>query len=135
MPEEPTPTEPPERAPASLRTALLLLVTQTVLLGLITVFLVYANISGQGASLMTAIGATLFAALLTGLLGLFAWSLFRRRAWAHGPAVVLQLLLVPIGMTMLFGGQPVLGVLAIVIGLVGALSLLAPTTRGALDRN
>jgi hypothetical protein len=135
MPEEPTPTEPPERAPASLRTALLLLVAETLLLGLITVFLVYADINGQAASAMTAIGSTVFAALVTGLLGLLAWSLFRRRAWARGPAIVLQLLLVPIGVTMLTGGVPVVGVLTILIGLVGAGSLLAPTTRGALDRN
>jgi hypothetical protein len=135
MPEEPTPTEPPERAPASLRTALLLLVAESVLLGLITVFLVFADINGQSASAMTAIGTTVFAALVTGLLGLLAWSLFRRRAWARGPAIVLQLLLIPIGVTMLTGGVPVVGVLTIAIGLVGAGSLLAPTTRGALDRN
>jgi hypothetical protein len=131
MPEEPV----PEPTPASLRAALLLLVAETALLGLITVFLIYADISGQAASAMTAIGTVVFAALVTGLLGLLTWSLFRRRAWALGPAVVLQLLLVPIGWTMLTGGVPVVGVITIVIGLVGALTLLAPTTRGALGRN
>ena len=40
-----------------------------------------------------------------------------------------------LNLTAQIGGQPVVGVLTIVIGLAGAGSLLAPTTRGALDRN
>lgn len=130
MPEEPT----PEPAPASLRTALLLLGAEAVLLTLLTVFLVYAALAGEGSTAGTAVGTTIFVALLAGLLGWFAWSLFRRRAWARGPAIVLQLLLVPIGATMLTGGAPTLGIPTILLGLVGAGSLLAPTTRGALDR-
>lgn len=135
MPEDPTPTRLPERAPASLRTALLLLGAETVLLALVTVFLVDADIAGEGATAMTAIATTVFVALLAGLLGWLAWSLLRRRAWARGPAIVLQLLLVPIGVTMLTGGAPTVGIPTILIGLAGAGSLLAPTTRGALGRN
>jgi hypothetical protein len=135
MPEEPTPALPPERAPASLRTALLLLGAETVLLGLLTLFLVYADFAAERTTASTAIGTTVFAALFTGLLGWFTWSLFRRRAWARGPAIVLQLLLVPIGVTMLTGGLPVVGIPTVVVGLVGAGTLMAPTTRAALDRN
>jgi small-conductance mechanosensitive channel len=131
MPEEPT----PEPAPPSLRTALLLLGGETVLLALLTGFLVYADFSADRATVTTAIGTTAFAVLLTGLLGLFTWALFRRRAWARGPAIVLQLLLVPIGVTMFAGGLPTVGIPTILLGLVGAGSLLAPTTREALHRN
>ena len=46
---------------------------------------------------------------------------------------MLQLLLVPIGWTMVSGGQPALGVPVIVLGLIGAGTLLAPATREALE--
>jgi hypothetical protein len=130
MPEEPT----AQPAPATLRTALLLLGVETVLLGLLTLFLVYADFTAESTTVSTAIGTTVFAALFTGLLGWFTWSLYRRRAWARGPAVVLQLLLIPTGVTMLTGGLPVLGVPTVLVGLVGAATLMAPTTRGALGR-
>jgi hypothetical protein len=48
---------------------------------------------------------------------------------------VRQLLLVPIGVTMLTGGLPAVGIPTVVIGLVGAGTLMAPATRGALRRN
>jgi len=135
MPADPVRPPTAEPAPASLRTALLLLGAEFLLLLLVTFLLVYADVTGGGASASTAIGTTVFTGLFAGLLGWFAWALFRRRAWAHGPSIVLQLLLIPIGATMAGGGLPALGIPLILIGLVGAGSLLAPTTRGALDHN
>ena len=131
MPEEQT-TKP---APASLRAALLLLGAQTVVLVLLTVLLVYADVAGTGAGATTALGTIIFTALLAALLGWFTWALFRRRAWARGPAITIELLLVPIGVTMVSGGLPQLGIPVIILGLVTAATLLAPTTREALGRN
>jgi hypothetical protein len=133
MPEEPTPG-PAEPAPVSLRTALLLLGAQTVVLALLTVLLIYAALAGGGSGAGTAVGTIVFTALLAALLGWFTWALFRRRAWARGPAITIELLLVPIGVTMIGGGLPGIGIPTIILGLVGAGSLIAPTTREALGR-
>src|SRR2546430_8879744 len=44
------------------------------------------------------------------LLGLLSVTLGRARAWARGPSIALELLLVPIGYYMTVGGTPWLGV-------------------------
>ncbi len=69
---------------------------------------------------------------MAGVLGLLAWSLHRRQRWARGPAIVLELLLLPIGYYMVAGGVAWLGLPTMALGLVGAGALLAPTTRSAL---
>jgi hypothetical protein len=73
-----------------------------------------------------------FAVIIAVLLGYFGWSLWRRRAWARGPAVVGELMLVPIGWYMTTGGVAWLGVPVLVLGLVGAGLLVAPATSEAL---
>jgi hypothetical protein len=129
MPEAPAAV----RGPATLRWAVGLLAAQAAGLAVVTVLLVYADVVATTTTVQGAIGLTIFAALMAALIGLFAWSLHRRRRWARGPAIVLQLLLVPIGWTMVGGGQPALGVPVIALGLIGAATLLAPATREALD--
>jgi len=129
MPEAPAAV----RSPATLRWAVGLLAAQAAGLVVVTVLLVYADVVAATTTVQGAIGLTIFTALMAALLGLFAWSLHRRRRWARGPSIVLQLLLVPIGWTMVSGGQPALGVPVIVLGLIGAGTLLAPATREALD--
>jgi hypothetical protein len=78
---------------------------------------------------------TVFSALLAAAFGGLAWALHGRRSWARGPAVVLQLLLIPIGYTMATSGLPVFGVPVLLIGLVCAGTLLAPASRAALGRH
>jgi hypothetical protein len=93
--------------------------------------LLYADIAGQAGSVRGAVTVTVFAALLAAAFGGLAHSLWRRRRWARGPAIVLQLLLVPIGWGVVGGlGWP--GYVVMALGLVGAGALLAPTTRTAL---
>ena len=95
-------------------------------------FLVYAEISAPAQSALSASALTVATVLVAALLGLLARALTRRRAWARGPAIVLQGLLLPIGYTMATNGLPALGVPLIMIGLGGAGALLAPSTRAAL---
>jgi hypothetical protein len=73
-----------------------------------------------------------FAVIIAVLLGFLGWSLRRRRAWARGPAVVAELMLLPIGWFMATGGVTWLGVPVLVLGLVGAGLLVAPATTEAL---
>jgi hypothetical protein len=79
-----------------------------------------------------AVIVTGFTAIMAILLGLFAWALARRRGWARGPAVVLELMLLPVGWFMTTGGLAWLGVPVLLIGLLGAGLLVAPATRQAL---
>jgi hypothetical protein len=115
-----------------LRWAVRLLVVQTVALVGVTAFLGYADATATASSARGAAGLTAYSGLMAALFGLLAWALHRRRAWARGPAIVLEMLLIPIGYYMTTGGLPWLGLPVIAFGLVGAGMLLAPSTREAL---
>jgi hypothetical protein len=108
------------------------LAAETLGLVALVIYLVYADIAGGAESARGAVMVTLFAALMATVFGLLAATLRRRRSWARGPAIVLQLLLVPIGYSMASAGMAWAGVPVIVLGLAGAAALIAPSTREAL---
>jgi uncharacterized membrane protein YhaH (DUF805 family) len=128
--DEPTVTDPPRTA--TLRWAVWLLTAEAVVLAGVTAFFVYEDVAATPDSVRDALAITGYFAVLTLLLAGLAWALARRRAWARGPAIVLELMLVPVGYYMLEAGQPAFGVPVIVVGLAGAGLLLAPPTREAL---
>lgn len=119
--------------PASLRWAVRLLLAQAVALAGLVVFLIYQDVAAPASSARNAGLVTVYAALMAAILGLLALALRRRSGWARGPAIVLQLLLLPLGYTMVNGGLPALGVPVMLVGLCGAGALLAPATRAALN--
>jgi len=127
--------EAPPREPATLRFAVWMLAGEAVALLPVLVFLLYEDLTGAADTPQGAVAVTLYAATFVVVLGGLAWALHRRRGWARGPGIVVQLLLIPIGYTMATSGLPALGVPVIVIGLVGAGALLAPATRQAVGRN
>jgi hypothetical protein len=127
--------EAPPREPATLRFAVWMLAGETVVLLAVLVFLLYQDVTGAADTAQGAAAVTLYTALFVVVLGGLAWALHRRRRWARGPAIVVQMLLIPIGFTMAASGLPALGVPVLVIGLVGAGTLLAPATREAMGRN
>ncbi len=124
------PEAPPPR-PVTLRLAIWLLAGEAVVMLAVLVFLLYEDVTGAA---QTADAVTLFAASLVAIFGGLAWALRSRKAWARGPAIVVQMLLIPTGYTMVAGGLPVVGVPVILVGLVGAGTLLAPATRAAVGR-
>jgi hypothetical protein len=128
-PESPPSDNP---APTALRAAIGLLFAQATVVALIVVFLVYKDVTADVVSWRDAIIVTGFAALIAALLGGLALALTRRRAWARGPAVVLELMLLPIGWFMISAGIAWLGVPVFALGLLGAGLLVAPATREAL---
>lgn len=97
----------------------------------VTGFLVYEDFTAAtnvtGAWLVTG-----FAAAVAAVYGLLARALARRRAWARGPAIVMELMLPALGYYMIIGGLPWLGVPVLLLGLTGAGLLLAPASREAL---
>jgi hypothetical protein len=119
-------------AAATLRAAVGLLAAQATVVALIVAFLVYKDFTARAASLRDAMIVTGFAALIAVLLGVLTLALAHRRAWARGPAVVMELMLLPIGWYMVSGGLAWLGVPVFALGLLGAGLLIAPATREAL---
>jgi len=110
----------------------MLLVVQAVVVAVVTAFLVYEDVAATAASGRGAVFVTVYAAATATAFGLLGWALGRRRAWARGPAVVLELMLLPIGYYMITGGVPWFGIPVVLLGLFGAGLLVAPATREAL---
>ena len=72
--------------------------------------------------------ATVVAAALAGL----GWQLLRRRGWARGPAVALELFFLPTGYYLIQWGVWLLGIPVIAVALTCVTLLLAPASRAAL---
>jgi hypothetical protein len=116
----------------TLKVAVGLMLLQAAALAVLTVILLYLNVTADTTSVEGAVSTTVYVALMTAAIGFLGLSLRRRRRWARGPSIVIEMLLIPIGFTMLTHGSPVLGAPVLISGLVGAGALLAPATRRAL---
>jgi hypothetical protein len=116
----------------TLRWAVGILAAETVGLVGLVIYLLYADVVGGAQSLRGAVTVTAFTALTAALFATLAGALRRRRSWARGPAIVVQLLLVPIGYSLVSTGLVWAGVPVMALGLGGAAALIAPATREAL---
>jgi hypothetical protein len=115
-----------------LQWAVRLLIVEAAALALVTLWLVYELATTTATSVRGAVLVTVYAGLMAALFGLLGRALHRRRGWARSPAIVLEMLLIPIGYYMTTGGVAWLGLPVIAFGLVGAGMLLAPSTRATL---
>jgi hypothetical protein len=122
----------PERTPATLRWAVRLLLVEGAGLAVVTLWLVYLDLTADAASVPGAVSVTVYFALMTVCFLGCGLALHRRRRWARGPGIVVSMLQMPIGLTLLQNGQPYLGGPLFVLGLAGAVLLFAPSTRIAL---
>ncbi|MEV4772239.1 hypothetical protein [Micromonospora humida] len=116
--------------PDTLRWAVRLLRAEAVALALLAGWLVWADLTATKTDLVSALFVTGFA--IAGAVALWALggALARRRAGARAPAMVLELMLVPVGWFMISGGLGWLGAPLIVLGAgVCALLVSPPTTR------
>jgi hypothetical protein len=95
----------------------------------VTGLLVYAALTQTAASVGSAVTVIGVMAGLAALLVLFGVLLTRRKGAARGPAIVLELLFVPIGWQVIQGGLAAVGIPLIILGLLCAGLLLAPATR------
>lgn len=114
------------RRPATLVAAVALLTLQAA--AFVTLGVAVAA-SGSGEDVTYPV--SIFAFVVGVLLGLVAWSLWRRRAWARGAAVAWSLLLVLVGASQ-FGTNPRAAIVVVLVGLVSAGCAVAPATRLAL---
>lgn len=116
--------------PGTLRSAVWLLRAEAVAVGLVAAFLVYEVVTAPATDLLSGILVTAFAVGGAVALWLLSTALVNRRAAARAPAIVLQLLLLPIGYYMATGGLGWLGIPLIALGLlVAGLLVSPPTTR------
>ncbi|BCJ66544.1 hypothetical protein [Polymorphospora rubra] len=127
-----TTSDSDQAAPSPLRWAVRLLIGEAVALGLVAAYLVWQDLTATANDLATALLLTGFA--IAGALALWALAvaLRRRRAGARAPAIVLQLMLLPIGYYMIQGGLGWLGLPLIALGLLVTALLVSPPTTRAL---
>jgi len=118
--------------PATLRWAVVLLGVQTVGLVGVVALLIYADVRSTANSAAGATGLTASAGLFAVLFGLFVWALAGRRAWARTPAIVLDLLLIPVGFSVITSGLAVIGIPVLLLAGGTVALLLEPSTRAAL---
>ena len=118
--------------PRPLRWAVWLLRAEAVAVGLVAAFLLYEDFTATATDLVSALLVTAFA--VGGAVALWAIgaALNRCRAGARAPAIVLQLMLLPIGYYMVQGGLGWLGVPLIALGVLVCGLLLNPQTTRAL---
>jgi hypothetical protein len=118
--------------PVTLRWAVFLLRGQAIAVGLIAAWLVVADFTATTTDLVSALLVTAFAIGAAIALWALGSALLRRRAGARAPAIVLQLMLLPIGWFMIQGGLGWLGVPLIALGLGVTWLLVSPPTTRAL---
>ncbi|MFI5832564.1 hypothetical protein ACIA5A_02680 [Micromonospora sp. NPDC051300] len=116
--------------PGPLRAAVLVLRAEAVALALVAVWLIWSDLTARTTDLTSALLVTAFAVAGAVALWALGGALSRRRAGARAPAIVLQLMLLPIGWYMLQGGMGWLGLplMALGLGVVGLL-VSGPTNR------
>nr|WP_230415197.1 hypothetical protein [Micromonospora tarapacensis] len=105
---------------------------QAVAVGLVAGWLVLADFTADTTDLTSALLVTAFAIGAAIVLWVLGGALLRLRAGARAPAIVLQLMLLPIGWFMIQGGIGWLGVPLIALGLGVTWLLVSPPTTRAL---
>lgn len=118
--------------PDTLRWAVRLLRAEAVALAALAGWLVWADLTATRTDLVSALFVTGFA--IAGAVALWALggALARRRAGARAPAMVLELMLLPVGWFMISGGLGWLGVPLMALGLGVCALLVSPPTTKAL---
>ncbi|MDG4769268.1 hypothetical protein [Solwaraspora sp. WMMD792] len=117
--------------PATLRWAVWALAGESVAVGLVAGYLAYQDVTSTATDLASALIVTGFAVGGAVLLAVLARAVARRRSAARAPAIVAQLMLLPVGYYMIVGGLAWLGVPLIGLGLVVTALLVAPPTTRA----
>jgi hypothetical protein len=138
-PKTPEPASTPaataaQPSPVTLRIAVWLLAAEAVLLGVLSVVLLIGDLRGWAQTGQGAAGVIAYVATIAAVLGVLSWALHGRRGWARGPAIVLHMLMIPFGLALISGGNPLLGALGLLVGIAGTVVLLAPATRIAVGR-
>lgn len=115
----------------TLRWAVRILFAQAAAVTVLAVLVIITAATSKGTSTASVVATPLITIFFAAVFGGLGFALHQLRAWARGPAIVMEMLLVPIGFYAISGSLIVGGVIML-SGLAGAGLLLAPSTRGAL---
>jgi hypothetical protein len=120
--------------PTTLRIAFGLLLAEAIGVLVTAGFVVQAIVTEYPADpwRRSTVSTVTVAVVIAGLLAGLGWQLLRRRAWARGPLVVLELLFLPAGYFLINSGVPWLGIPLVVAALSCIALLVAPASRAAL---
>jgi hypothetical protein len=98
---------------------------------ILAILTTYIAATSNNMSTISAVATPLITFFFAAVFGGLGYALHQLRAWARGPAIVMELLLIPIGFGAI-SGIALIGLVVAITGLVGAGLLLAPSTRTAL---
>jgi hypothetical protein len=91
------------------------------------------TLTGAPDAMTTALAEAVFGLLIGAGLVWVAWGgLYKMERWGRSPAVLTQIFLLPVGVTLIQSDQPQLGIPLIVAAVAGLVTLLAPPTTHAL---
>jgi hypothetical protein len=126
-------TETPTRTNApTLSWAVRLLAIECVAVAAAAVFVAWEVATATATSKQSGVAFLAFVVIYAFIVGGLARALSNLKAWARGPAIVVEMLMIPIGYYMATAGLAYVGIPVMLIGLFGAGLLLAPPTRVAL---
>ncbi|NBE97157.1 hypothetical protein FE391_04990 [Nonomuraea sp. KC401] len=91
------------------------------------------TLTGTPGNVTTALAESGFALLVAAGLLWVAWGgLLRMERWGRSPAVLTQIFMLIIAVTLIRSDQPQLGIPLVVVAVAGFVTLLAPPTTHAL---
>jgi crotonobetainyl-CoA:carnitine CoA-transferase CaiB-like acyl-CoA transferase len=125
-------TQDSSATPRPLRWAVWLLLGEAAGVAVLAAYLVYEDLTGEANDIVVALIETGFAVAAALVLLALARALANRRAGARGPAIVLQLMLLPIGYYMIQGGLAWLGAPILALAVLVCALLVTPSTTKAL---
>ncbi|GAA3712666.1 hypothetical protein GCM10022224_092800 [Nonomuraea antimicrobica] len=97
------------------------------------VFVAVETLVGAPDDMTSAAAEAVFGLLVGAGLLWVAWGgLFRMERWGRSPAVLTQIFMLPVGVTLTQSGWPQLGIPLIAVAVAGLVTLLAPPTTRAL---
>jgi hypothetical protein len=97
------------------------------------VFVAVETLTGQPDDTTTALAEAAFGFLVgAGLLWVALGGLFQMEKWGRSPAVLTQIFMLPVSVTLMQSGQAQLGIPLLVVAVAGIVTLLAPPTTHAL---
>lgn len=124
----------PGQVPRTLRLAGLVVVVEAMCALAAAIALGVLTAVDRPQSYGLAVAGTAFALATAAGLGKVAGALARAEGWAHAPAVVTQLLLLPVGWTLAStNGRPLFGTPLLVLAVVAMALLFSPAARSGLQ--
>jgi hypothetical protein len=121
--------------PRPVRLAALVVAVEAAALVGFAVYLAISTAVSTPDRVANALALAVIAAAAGVLLGALARSLAALRVWARTPVVVLQIVSLPVGVTLIGDGRVVAGALTLLLAVAVLYLLFTPAARAVLDRD